>query len=259
MKTIFRPVRILIVGASGGVGSALAHHYARPDMVLSLWGRDTARLASLAKACETAGASVNVRSLDLSDVKGAVDAMLAEDERSSFDLAIFAAGLGDIRATGAVVEDADLVARLGTINFVAPAAMTAALAGRMAARGKGRIVLIGSAAAFHALPFACAYSGTKAGLAHFAEALRIGMQRHGVRIVLVSPGFIDTPATRQVQGSRPLSMSPAVAAAKIARAAALGKAHVITPWPFSLLRWFDCLLPRPLREKLLLALSPPGG
>ncbi|WP_242125483.1 SDR family NAD(P)-dependent oxidoreductase [Sphingobium sp. Sx8-8] len=259
MKTVFRPVRILIIGASGGLGTALARHYARPDIYLSLWGRDTERLSSLSRVCEAAGASVHFRSLDLSDLKGGVDAMLAEDERTPFDLAIFASGLGDVRATGAVVEDAALVARLGIVNFVAPASMAAALAGRMAARGKGRIVLIGSAAAFHALPFACAYSGTKAGLSHFAEALRIGMRQHGVGIVLVSPGFIDTQAARQAQGSRPLSMSPEVAAAKIARAAALGKAHVITPWPFSLLRWFDRLLPRPLRERLLLALAPPGG
>ena len=184
--------------------------------------------------------------------------MLTDDEADPVDLAIFAAGLGDVRAAGAVVEDAGVVARLGTINFVAPAAMAAALAERMARRGHGRIVMIGSAAAFHALPFAAAYSGTKAGFARFAEALQIGVRQHGIKVTLVSPGFIDTTAARRTGGARPLSTQPDVVAARIARAAALGQAHAIMPWPFNLLRWFDRLLPRPLRERLLLALSPPG-
>ena len=199
-----------------------------------------------------------MRSLDLGNVEHALHAMLTDDEADPVDLAIFAAGLGDIRAAGAVVEDAGVVARLGMINFVAPAAMAAALAERMAGRGHGRIVMIGSAAAFHALPFAAAYSGTKAGLARFAEALRIGVRQHGVRVTLVSPGFIDTAAARRTGGARPLSTQPDVVATRIARAAALGQAHAIMPWPFNLLRWFDRLLPRPLRERLLLALSPPG-
>ncbi len=208
--------------------------------------------------CEAAGASVKVRSLDIGDIERAVDAVLTEDEGAAVDLAIFASGQGDIRAADAVVEDASLVARLGVVNFVAPAAMAATLADRMAARGDGRIVMIGSAAAFHALPFAAAYSGTKAGLARFADALRIGMRQHGVKVTLVSPGFIDTAAARRIPGPKPLSMQPDVAAAKVARAAAMGKAHAIMPWPFSLLRWVDRFLPRPLRDSLLRALSPPG-
>ena len=258
MTRSFNPKRILITGASGGLGTALARHYAGPGIYLSLWGRDLARLSSLALTCEAAGASVKVRSLDLGDIEGAVHAMLTEDDGGPVDLAIFASGLGDIRAADAVVEDAGLVARLGRINFLAPAAMAAALAERMAGRGQGRIVMIGSAAAFHALPFAAAYSGTKAGLARFADALRIGVRQYGVKVILASPGFIDTAAARRTPGAKPLSMQPEVAAAKIARAAALGKAHAIMPWPFSLLRWFDRLLPRPLRESLLLALSPPA-
>lgn len=193
-------------------------------------------------------------------------AALAEDDSvDRFDLVLFASGRGDVRASEDLVEDAKVVARMGMVNFITPAALCAALAGRMAQRRRepgagpetGRIVLVGSAAGFHALPFAAAYSGTKAGLARFAEALRIAVRPHGVRITLVSPGFIDTAAGRKVPGPKPMLMAPGVVAARIARAAARGQAHLVLPWPFVALRWFDRLLPRPLRDRVLARLAPP--
>lgn len=248
---------ILITGASGGLGGALARFYAAPGVRLALWGRDLKRLSVLAETCRSSGAVVEVRSLDISDVAAAAQAIVTEDSAWPIDLALLASGLGDVRAEGDKVEDPALVGRLGIVNFAAPAAMAAALAGRMAERRSGSIVLIGSAAAFHALPFAGAYSGSKAGLTRFADALRLGMREHGVKVTLVSPGFIDTAAGRQVPGPKPLMLKPDEVAARIARAAARGKAHAIMPWPFAALRLFDRLLPRFLRDRLLLSLSPP--
>jgi short-subunit dehydrogenase len=251
------PNRILITGASGGLGAALARHYAAPDRILLLWGRDRERLESVASSCRAAGADVAVRSLDISDTAAAIAAIEGEDDAGTIGLALFVAGMGDTRAPGDLVEDAMQVARLGSVNFVATAAMAAALAGRMAARGEGRIVLVGSAAGFHALPFAAAYAGSKAGIARFAQALRLGVKQQGVHVTLVSPGFIDTPGGRKAPGPRPFLLQPSDAAARIARAAARGQAHAIFPWPFVLLRWVDRLLPPPLRDRLLLGLTPP--
>lgn len=245
--------RILITGASGGLGAALAAHYAAPGRTLALWGRDAARLAAIADGCRAAGAVVRVRSLDLTDTAAMLAALADEGE---IDLVLLAAGTGETQAAGDLVEDAAQVAATGMINFVATSTLAAALAGGMARRGKGQIVLVGSAAAFHALPFAAAYAGSKAGLARFAEALRIGVRRHGVRVILVSPGFIDTARGRRGAGARPFELQPADAAARIARAAAWGRRHVVFPWPFVVLRWIDRLLPAPLRDRLLLALAP---
>lgn len=249
---------VLITGASGGLGGALARHYARPGVRLSLWGRDGARLAAIAAACREQGALADVVALDLTDTGAMLEALAAQDEATPFDLAILAAGRGDVRAPGARVEDPALVARMVAVNLAAPAAMAAALGDRMAARGGGSLVLVGSAAAFHALPFAAAYAGTKAGLARFAGALRLGLHGSGVRVTLVSPGFIDTDAARRIPGPKPMVMTPADAAARIARTAERGAAHVVMPWPFAALRLFDRLLPRAWRDRLLLALSPPG-
>jgi NADP-dependent 3-hydroxy acid dehydrogenase YdfG len=149
------------MGASGKLGGALARKYARPGTRLSLWGRDEARLAAIAAVCRAAGAIVEIRSLDIEDVHAAVAAVLAEDIADPFDLALLVSGLGDIRPAGDQVEPVELVMRLGTVNFTAPAAIGAAISGRMALRGYGAVVFVGSATAFRALPFAAAYSGTK--------------------------------------------------------------------------------------------------
>lgn len=259
MENYLQPSSILVIGASGELGRELALICAADGARLSLWGRDRDRLAEVARACADVGAaSTKARSLDLQDLDAAMAALAAEDDDAPFDMAFFASGLGDIRPEGALVEDSALVARLGRVNFLAPTALSAELAGRMARRGRGRIVLIGSAAGFHPLPFASAYSGSKAGLARFAEALRIAVHPHGVSVTLVSPGFINTAAARKVPGPKPLAMSRDKAAAVILKAAARGKAHLIMPWPFALLRLIDRSLPRPLRDRLLYALTPRG-
>ncbi|BBC71543.1 oxidoreductase [Altererythrobacter sp. B11] len=257
MTESFTHNRILVTGASGGLGGALAQHYARKNVTLSLWGRDRARLEAVAERCRSVGAQVDIRMLDLTDLPAALAALEDEDAKQPFDLALLVAGRGDVKRADEQVEDAEIVARLAAINFAAPAAMAALLGRRMAARRHGRIVLIGSAAAFHSLPFAAAYSGSKAGLARFADALRLGLREHGVQVTLVSPGFIDTATGRKVPGPKPMLMAPDAVAARIARAVAAGTAHIVLPWPFVALRWLDRLLPALLRDRLLLALSPP--
>lgn len=252
------PNRILITGASSGLGAALARHYAAPGRTLLLWGRDRQRLEAVATNCREAGAQVAVRSLDLSGSAAAIAAVEQEDDAGAIDLALLVAGMGDTRAPGDLVEDAAQVARLGLVNFVAAAALAAALANRMARRGEGGIVLVGSAAGFHALPFAAAYAGSKAGIAHFAQALRLGVKQYGVHVTLVSPGFIDTASGRRAPGPRLFALQSSDAAARIARAAARGQAHAIFPWPFILLRWVDRLLPRVLRDRLMIGLTPPS-
>jgi short-subunit dehydrogenase len=250
---------VLIVGASGEIGSAIALCHARRGAALWLWGRDTERLKRTAEACRAAGArAISIQGIDLMDVAHAVAAIEAADAAACFTVAVFAAGSGDVREPGRRVETAAQVVRLGTVNFVAPAAMAAALGDRMAARQAGSLVLIGSAAAFHALPFAAAYASSKAGLARFAEALRIALKPHGVKVTLVSPGFVDTAAARQVPGPKPGMLSPAVVAARIVAAGERGVPHLIIPRRFAFLRLFDRALPGFLRDRLLRAITPPG-
>ena len=77
--------------------------------------------------------------LDLTDGQAAIDAVLSQDKEAPFDLAYLVAGIGDTRAKGDLVENPELVLRAAQVNFATPAAMAAAIAGRMAERGHGRI------------------------------------------------------------------------------------------------------------------------
>ncbi|MES2301755.1 MAG: SDR family NAD(P)-dependent oxidoreductase, partial [Pseudomonadota bacterium] len=218
--------------------------------------RDMLRLEEIAQSCRELGATTSVRAVDLADLEHALAVLGEDDDLLEFGTAVFAAGIGDIRGSGERIETPHLIARLATVNYTAPAALAAELANRMAARGRGNIALIGSAASFHALPFATGYASSKAGLARFAEALGIAMRPFGVRVTLISPGFIDTEAARRVPGPKPMILTPDEAAQHIARAVGAGKAHVILPWPFALLRVIDRLVPGWLRARLLRGLAP---
>lgn len=243
----------MLTGASGLLGRELAIRLARPNIRLALWARNPTALADLAAECRAAGAEADVCALDVTDVDAALITLATQDDDDPFDMALFVAGSGDTLPPDALIEHPQQVVRLVQINFVAPAAMASLLADRMANRGAGRIAIVGSAAASHSLPFAGSYSGSKAGLARFADALRLAVKGRGVSVTLVSPGFFASDDAL----TRPSEIPVGIVADRMIAAVMAGKAELVAPRQFLLLRWFDRLLPRPLRDRILLSLRLP--
>ncbi len=245
-----RPRTILITGASSGIGAALARAhaqaYARFGVTVLLWGRDEARLNETAAQCRALGAKAATQSFDLRDAAGFVARLSAADVQTPIDLAIFNAGLGGTIAKGEFAEAPQVAQAIAEVNFVAPVAGANALAGAMAKRGRGQIVLVGSITESYPLPMAPTYAASKAGLRLFAEALGLRMKKFGVMVTLVSPGFIDTPMSRQVTEPKPFLMDADKAARIIARDIALGARVIVVPWQFRALRGLTDLLPRAL-------------
>jgi short-subunit dehydrogenase len=242
---------ILITGASGGIGSALARFYARPGVTLLLWGRDAARLEETAGSCRAKGAVCQLKSFDLRDAEGLTRRLAATDAATPIDIAIFNAGLGGTAPDDAPAETPQASRAVAEVNFVAPVMGANAIADAMAKRGRGQIVLIGSIAESFPLPMAPTYAATKAGLRMFAEALGIRLAKHGVGVTLVSPGFIDTAMSRQVTEPKPFLMSADKAAAVIARGIAARARTIVLPWQFAVIRAVTSLLPRAVLRAVL--------
>jgi short-subunit dehydrogenase len=242
---------ILITGASGGIGAALARAHAGDGVTLLLWGRDQSRLDQVAAECRVLGAVCVTEALDLRDFAKLTARLAVADAQTPIDLAIFNAGLGGSAPDDAITETPDAAQATAEVNFVSPVIGAHLIATAMAKRGGGRIVLIGSIAESFPLPMAPTYAATKAGLAMFAESLSIRMAKHRVGVTLVSPGFIDTPMSRQVTEPKPFLMSADDAARIITRKIAKGARRIVVPWQFSVIRGFTRLLPRALLRLIL--------
>jgi short-subunit dehydrogenase len=242
---------ILITGASSGIGAALARAHARSGVTFLLWGRDEARLNETAAQCRALGASATIRAFDLRDAAGFAAQLVAADALSPIDLVIFNAGLGGTVPQGAFAESPQTVQAIAEVNFVAPVVGASAIAHAMAWRGRGQIVLVGSITESFPLPMAPTYGATKAGLKLFAEALGMRMTKYGVTVTLVSPGFIDTPMSRQVTEPKPFLMDADTAARIIARKIAAGARTIVVPWQYAVIRGFTDFLPRALLRWIL--------
>jgi short-subunit dehydrogenase len=206
-----------------------------------LWGRNGARLEAVAEACRARGADVATRCFDLTDVnvlKAALDAA------SCPDIAIFSAGLGGSVPRDRVAQDPYAAAQMALVNFIAPVIGANTMVDRMSRRRAGHIVLIGSIAALFPLPMAPTYSGSKAGLKMFAEALDARVRRFGIAVTLVSPGFIDTPMSQSVKEPKPFMISADRAASVIKRKVARGARHVVVPWQFKFIGALAGLVPK---------------
>jgi short-subunit dehydrogenase len=245
------PKTILITGASSGIGAALARAYAAGGVTLLLWGRDETRLNQVAAQCAALGASTAIQAFDLRDAAGFAARLAAADSASPIAVAIFNAGLGGTAPEDAFAEDPRTVQAIAEVNFVAPLTGASVIADAMARRGTGHIVLVGSIAESFPLPVAPTYAATKAGLRMFAQSLEIRMAKHGVKVTLISPGFIDTPMSRSVTEPKPFLMSADTAAHIIVRRLAAGARTIVVPWQFAVIRAFTALLPRALLRLIL--------
>ena len=189
---------VLVVGATGGLGSALARTLAADGARLSLSGRDAERLAALAG--ELGPAVLTTTAADLVDPAAPgriVDAAVAA---APLDVVVFAAG---VVAFGTVTElDDDTLDELVLVNLLAPVRLVRAAAAHL---GRGAaIVNLSAVVADTPLPGMAAYAASKAGLTAFDRAAARELRRAGVRVLDARPPHTETGlATRPVAGTAP--------------------------------------------------------
>jgi short-subunit dehydrogenase len=245
------PKNIVITGASSGLGAALARRYAGEGVTLHLSGRHMERLQAIAMECQSKGATVYIRAVDVTDAKTTRDWLAAADAIQPVDLIIANAGVSaGIGGGGETEEQTRTIFAVnvdGVINTIEP------LLPLMVERRHGQIAIMSSLAGIRGLSSSPAYSASKAAVRTLGEGLRGWLKDYGVEVNVICPGFIKTPMTDINPYPMPCMMDGAKAAAIIAEGLARNKARIAFPkrlyWPLAIatclpIAWTDPLFTR---------------
>lgn len=184
----------LVTGASRGLGRALALGLARGGARVAAVARDAAALEALAAEARALGGEVHALPADLGARKRpARVALAAQALAGPLELVVHAAAtLGPVPLRPLLDTPDDDLERAFALNVLGPWRLTRAVAGGMALRGRGTIVVVGSDAAV--VPYAGwgAYGASKAAVEQLARIWAAELAPAGVRVVVVDPGEMDT-------------------------------------------------------------------
>lgn len=237
---------IVLTGASGGLGQALAPALAGPGVHMLLLGRDETRLRKAGDAAEAKGAQVEYALVSVQDHKALDAALLTFDRKHSIDLLIANAGVKAGNVLG--VETPGTAARIVDVNLTGTISTVESLLPAMTARGGGQIAIVSSLAALSSQADLLSYSATKAGLRSYGIGLRRALKGSGVGVSIITPGFIDTAMTDRQDGPTPFLISPQKAAEKIVSGLKNKRNLIAFPWALVLLTRLGNLLPAPLAD-----------
>ena len=240
--------RVFITGASSGIGAALALRYAQHGATLGLLARRgeslQALIATLPYPEKHRAYAVDVR--DHAALRAA--AMDFIEYTGGADIVIANAGISH----GTLTEHAEDLQVFDAIIATNLNATVATFAPFIAAMKQqklpARLVGIGSVAGIRGLPGAAAYSASKAAVISYCESLRLEMKPHGISVVTIAPGYIDTPMTQRNAYPMPFLMAPDKFAASAMRAIERGNSYAVIPWQMGVVAKVLRLLPNALYD-----------
>jgi short-subunit dehydrogenase len=207
--------RVLITGASSGLGAALARRLARRQAVVGLVARRRDRLAEVLADCRRPSPASAMWVADLADA-AALDelALRAWDGLSGIDVLINNAAIPKRRVVTAL--DPGEVEDVMRVNFLAPMRLTLALLPRMLTRGSGMIVNVSSVGGRLGIIHESAYCASKFALCGWSEAMAVDLHGTGITVKLIEPGPVDTEIWDHPGSEEPLYQGPKVPADEVA-------------------------------------------
>ena len=223
--------RVIITGASSGIGAALARHYAKQGVTLGLIARRAPALEQLAASLATPCA---LYPLDVRDEAALLAAGQDFTARHGCpDTVIANAGI----SIGTLTEHAEDLAAFGEmleINVLGIARTFQPFIACMRERGRGALAGIASVAGYRGLPGVSAYCASKAAAIAYLESLRVELRGSGVSVTTVCPGYVATPMTEDNPYPMPFLMSADEAAERIGALIRRGSAYAVIPWQMAL-------------------------
>jgi short-subunit dehydrogenase len=207
--------RVLITGASSGLGAALARQLAGQEAVVGLIARRRDRLAEVLADCQRTSPGSAMWAADLADTSAAGElALQAWDVLGGIDVLVNNAAIPKRRPVTEL--DPVEVEAVMRVNFFAAMRLTLALLPRMLARGSGMIVNVSSVGGRLGIIHETAYCASKFALCGWSEAMAVDLHGTGVSVKLIEPGPVDTEIWDQPGSEEPLYQGPKVAADVVA-------------------------------------------
>ncbi len=233
----WRGQRVWLVGASTGIGQALARslHALGATVIVS------ARKADALEAFAHQHPGSLALPLDVTDaqaVQAAAQGLLAT---GPLDLVCYCAG--HYHAMRATAIDLPELLRHHEVNTVGALHVLEAVLPALIARRQGHISLVSSVAGFRGLPQSLAYGPTKAALINLAETLYLDLQALGLGVSVINPGFVQTPLTAQNAFHMPALITPEEAAQAIVQGWSRGEFDIHFPKRFTRVMKLLRLLP----------------
>jgi short-subunit dehydrogenase len=207
--------KILVTGASSGIGEALAPQLAARGATVGVVARRRERLEAVVEACRRHTSDSRLWVADLGDLERAEAVVLeAWDAFGGLDCIVNNAAIPKRTPVPRLTPaDVDTVMR---VNFTSPVRMTLAVLGRMLERGRGLVVNVSSMGGRVGIPHEAAYCASKFALCGWSEVMRIDLAGTGVDVKLVLPGPIETEIWDQPANDPALYDGPFVPAAECA-------------------------------------------
>jgi len=231
--------RVWVIGASTGIGAAIARDLINAGANVALSARSHNLLDAIAEGTDAIVAPLDVT--DRASVLAAATKVRAA--LGKLDLVIVVAGTHS--AMRADQFDRVKADQLLAVNLIGPLNCLEAVLPTLLKQRRGGIALVASVAGYRGLPQALIYGPTKAALIHLAEGLYLDLRRHGIGVYLVNPGFVDTPLTQRNDFAMPALMNADKAARRTLDGIAAGRFEIHYPRRFT--SWLKLLriLPYP--------------